>query len=112
MFLTYLIVFILLAPMVIYTYRYCFSKMKTGHCSRLDPDATIVGIRSENDDWGRDRFIKTIVTFSDGSEYHTHKARRELSFGGFRQIVDAEVIKEISEAAVIAHQKKVGKIKP
>lgn len=105
----YLIIFIFVAVEAIYIYRYSFSKINTYRCTHLDPNATIVSIRSENDNWGKFKHIRTIVTFSDGSEYHTHKTRQEPSFGGYRMIVDAEVIKEISEKAVIAHHKKATK---
>ena len=109
MFLAYLILSIFVAVMAIYIVRYSFSKLKTDRCFRLDPNATIVGVRSENDNWGKFKHIRTIVTFSDGSEYHTHKTRQEPSFGGYRMIVDAKVIDEIKENAIIAHQKKVAK---
>jgi hypothetical protein len=105
----YLIIFIFVAVEAIYIYRYSFSKINTDRCTHLDPNATIVGIRSENDNWGKFKHIRTIVTFSDGSEYHTHKTRQEPSFGGYRMIVDTEVIEEIAEKAVIAHHKKAAK---
>ena len=92
-----------------YIYRYSFSRLITDRGSYLDPNATIVGIRSEDDNWGRYKHIRTIVTFSDGSEYHTHKTRQEPAFGGYRIIVDAEVRGEIAVEAVLAHQKKVEK---
>lgn len=98
-----------LIPVVIYVVRYGFNRMNMDKCSRLDPDATIVGVRSENDNWGKQKHIKTIVEFSDGSEYHTYYTRKEPGFGYTRIIVDAEVIEEIKEKAIIAHKKKIEK---
>lgn len=109
MFAAYLLIFAFVAVEVVYIARYSFSRLKTDGCYHLDPNATIVSVRSENDNWGKYKHIRTIVRFSDGSEYHTHKTRQELAFGGYRIIVDAEVIEEITEKAIKAHQKKAMK---
>lgn len=58
---------------------------------------------------GKVKHIKTVVQFSDGSEYHTYYTKRELGFGYTRIVVDEEVIEEIKEKAFIAHKKKIEK---
>lgn len=107
--MAFFIILLFLIPVVIYFLRYSFSRINMDNCSRLDPNATIVGVRSENDNWGKYKHIKTIVQFSDGSEYHTYYTRQEPGFGYTRIIVDAEVIEEIKEKAITAHKKKVEK---
>ena len=107
--MAYIILILFLIPVVINFVRYSFRGMNMDYCSKLDPDATIVGVHSEKDSWGKDTYIKTIVQFSDGSEYHTYYARQEPGFGHTRLIVDAEVIEKIKEKAIIAHKKKVEK---
>lgn len=106
MFIGYLVIISILASVVIYFVRYSFDRMKTDGFI-LDPNATIVGVRSESDDWGKFKHIKTIVQFSDGSKYHTYYTRQEPGFGYTRIIVDEEVIAEIKEKAIAAHSKKV-----
>jgi len=105
------VILILLAfatPVIIYFFRYTFSRMKN-YGNVPDPTATIVGVRSENDNWGKYKHIKTIISFSDGTEYHTYKCRKEPGFGYTRIIVDAEVIEEIKENAIKAHKKLIEK---
>ena len=107
--MAFFVILLFLTPMVIYFVRYSFSRMNTDNCAALDPNATIVGVRSESDNWGKHKHIKTIVQFSDGSEYHTYYTRQEPGFGYTRIIVDEEVIAEIKEKAIAAHNKKVSK---
>lgn len=108
--MAFLIILLFLIPVVIYFVHYGFSRINMDNCSKLDPNATIVGVRSESDNWGKRKHIKTIVKFSDGSEYHTYYTRQEPGFGYTKIVVDAEVVEEIKENAIIAHKKKVDKV--
>lgn len=105
----YFILLILIIPFVIYIVRYTGSRMKFDKCSSVDPNATIVEVHSESDNWGKNKHIKTIVFFSDGSEYHTYFTKNEPGFGSTRIVVDDEVIEEIKRRAMIAHRKKYDK---
>ncbi len=111
--MVYFVILLLLTPMIIYFVKYYGpSRIKLDNgCDELTEDATIVGVRSEPDNWGKYKHIKTIVKFSDGSEYHTYKCRNEPGFGYTRIVVDYEVIDEIKENAIIAHKKKYEKTK-
>ena len=103
-----IILAVLLTPTIIYFVKYNTSKMNTDKCGRLDKNATIINVRSEKNSWGRNTHIKTIVEFSDGSEYYTYKSRREPGFGYSRLVVDKEVIEDIKVMAIKAHSKLVG----
>lgn len=100
---------ILLSVFTYYIVRYSSSQINTDDCPQLDPNATIVAVRSEPDNWGKYKHIKTIVQFSDGSQYHTYYTRQEPGLGYTTIVVDEEVVEEIKEKAIIAHRKKVDK---
>ena len=100
---------LLITPFVIHFIRYNFSRIIMENCSQLDPNATIIDVHSKSDNWGKNKHIRTIVQFSDGSEYHTHYARHEPGFGYTRIVVDKEVVEHIKAKAIAAHKKKVDK---
>lgn len=100
-----LIILLLLIPVAIYVIKYSSSHLVVKDYSKIHPDATILHISHKEDNWGRRKHIKTIVEFTDGVEYHTYKCRSEPGFGYTKYIVDAEVVEQIIEKAIIAHKK-------
>ena len=76
-------------------YRYSIPKIDLDACEKLEKDAKIYSVTSENDNWGRKHHIKTIVVFTDGSKYITHYTHTEPGFGYTNLIVDKETIRPI-----------------
>lgn len=105
-----IIILIFLIPVIVYIFKYTFSRIITNESNFLDSNAKIISHTTQADNWGKFKHFKTIVYFSDGSEYHTHYSRREPGFGYARVIVDAEVIAEIERRALIAHTKKARRV--
>lgn len=102
------VLFLLFLPVLIYFVLYS-SKTVVSDYDKIRPDASIVSISHKKVKYGRDRNIKTIVTFSDGVEYHTHKTKSEPRFGYMQLSVDDEVLEEIKEKAIKAHRKLAAK---
>ena len=107
--MAYFILLLMCIPFIIYVIKYSFSRLVVEDYSKIHPDASIIHISHEKDNWGKYKHIKTIVEFADGVEYHTYKCRSEPGFGYTRYVVDAEVVEEIVEKAIVAHRKLAAK---
>lgn len=91
-------------------YRFSFDHVYHCGLSLISEDAKIIKIFSEIEPWGRSKYVKTVVRFSDGFEFHTYKCRREFAgLTSTRLVVDDEVRKKIIVAAFKAHDKLVFK---
>ncbi len=102
-----LIVLLCLIIIIVPLVKYIPNRLNVDHCIELDSEATIVEIRSERDDWGRNKNIKTIVRFSDGSEYHTYYTTATPGFGYVKLSVDDKALTKIIAKAKAAHTKKM-----
>lgn len=104
-------IFILIAIgiLIYYTYYFRFPHCYYEYLSFISSDAKIVDIQHTKEKWGRERFIKTVVKFSDGFEYHTHRTFNEPGFLYTTIYVNDEVRKEIVLKAVKAHNRLVVK---
>lgn len=92
-----------------YTYYFRFPHSHYKHLSFITADAKIIDISHSKENWGREKFIKTVVKFSDGFEYHTHKTFSEPRVLYTKIYVDEEVRKEILIKAIKAHDRLVQK---
>jgi hypothetical protein len=81
------------------------SKTVVSDNKKIRPDATIINISHEKVKHGRSRYIKTIVEFSDGVEYHTYETRYEPRLGYTQIIVDNDVVEKIKDKAIKEHRK-------
>ena len=75
-----------------------------------DPDAKIVNIQSEKVQYLKDSMkFKTVVTFSDGFQFITHKTARENGFLTYTIAIDRKTQHEITNKAMRMHKKAVTK---
>lgn len=102
-------IFVLIAIIILcyYTYYFRFPHCYYQYLSFISPEAKIVDIQHTKEKWGRDGFIKTVVKFSDGFEYHTHKTFREPRLLYDRIYIDDEARKVIVIKALKAHDRIV-----
>ena len=85
-----------------------FPKFRIPKGAHLDPNARIVDITTNRVGSRKNRSLKTVVTFSDGTKYYTHYSDGEYHFGYTRLTVNAEVRETIKKKAQLAHDKKCG----
>lgn len=99
--------FVLLVIVILgyYTYYFRFPHCYYKYLSFISPDAEIIDIVHSKEKWGRERFIKTVVKFSDGFEYHTHKTFREPRLLYDKIYIDDEARKVIIIKALKAHDR-------
>lgn len=102
----------LLILVAIGVYCYYIYYFRFPHCyyppiSFISQDAKIIDITHTKEKWGRERFIKTVVKFSDGFEYHTHEIFREPRLFYSRIYVDDEVREIILTKSIKAHERIV-----
>lgn len=90
-------------------YRYWIPHIKYKSLHQISPFATIVDIRHNNESWGREKYIQTIVEFSDGFEYSTYKTGGVPCYTHTIIYVDSLVMESIIKKAVKAHSKLVQK---
>ena len=98
------ILIILLISFLVFYVPY-MSKTVVSDNKKIRPDATIINISHEKVKHGRSRYIKTIVEFSDGVEYHTYETRYEPRLGYTQIIVDNDVVEKIKDKAIKEHRK-------
>ena len=76
-----------------------------------DVNATVKDVKSERVKYSRnDAKFKTVVTFSDGFWYMTHKTNRKNGFMKYTISVDQELRRQIVEKAIAAHKEAVEKV--
>lgn len=107
--LGYLIIFLVIGILGYYTYYFRIPHSYYKYLSFITADAKITDISHSKESWGREKFIKTVVKFSDGFEYHTHKTFSEPRILYTKIYVDEEVRKEILIKAIKAHDRLVQK---
>lgn len=107
--LGYMIIVLAIGILGYYTYYFRIPHSHYEYLSFITPDAKITDISHSRENWGREKFIKTVVKFSDGFEYHTHKTFSEPRILYTKIYVDEEVRKEILIKAIKAHDRLVQK---
>ena len=71
----------------------------------VSKDATIIDVTVNPVGNSKTRRLKTVVFFSDGTQYVTHKSRDNMGLTRLHMTVDEEVLAEIFNDAVTAHDK-------
>lgn len=81
------------------------SRMSIPEGCTASPDAQIVDVSVDPVGNSKTRRLKTVVFFSDGTQYITFKSHDTPGFLSTHMVVDKEVLAEIFEDAVTAHDK-------
>jgi hypothetical protein len=109
MFFIYLFVAIAIAITVYQFWEYNIPHTHYENVHLLSCDAKIVDIKHEKESWGRSKYIRTIVFFSDGFQYHTHKCRAVPGLGYQTLYVNSDVLEIIIKRAIRAHDRLIAK---
>ena len=88
----------------------CFDRGRWSSGSNPNPDAKVVHISSERVSYIKNGAkYKTIVEFSDGYWFITHKTKRTEHFGSYTISIDDELRQYIIEKAAAKHAVAVDK---
>lgn len=71
----------------------------------VSKDAKIIDVTVDPVGNSKTRRLKTVIFFSDGTQYVTHKSRDKMGLTRLHMTVDKEVLAEILKDAIIAHDK-------
>ena len=91
---------------------YLFDHTKWEEFSAPNLNAKIIDIHTEKVIYVKNGAkFKTIISFSDGFHFITHKTNRENSFLTYHINIDESLMNEIVEKAISAHEKAVSSYK-